>query len=153
ERIVETTSDRASERIRLLLESDAPSGQLSGYDLAAWHIGVVSEGEPTQPLIRGLAEQMKWQALLSVGGQGQSWIWFGCQVPASPRRVMECISASEWGVSAVSVGEARFGLAGWRQTLREARLGLEYPGRFDDRVVRARDVLLTVTVLKNPVVA
>lgn len=152
-RIGETTRDRGGERIRILFESDSPNGTLSGYDLAAWHIGLVSEEEPAEPLIRRLGEQMKRQTLVSVGGQGQTWIWFGGQVPPSPLDVMEAITDSSLGASAVSVGEARFGLAGWRQTLREARLGLEYPGKSDQKVLRARDVLLTVAVLKNPVVA
>ncbi|MFT3864060.1 MAG: helix-turn-helix domain-containing protein [Solirubrobacterales bacterium] len=152
-RIGKTKQDGTSERIRALLEGGAFGGRPSGYDMEAWHIGLASDEELPQPLIKRFAERMRWQTLAVAGEHGQSWAWFGGSTPPSPALVMEGVREARSGVTAVVVGEPRFGLEGWRQTLREARLGLEYPEQPASSVLRARDVLLTVAVLKNAVVA
>lgn len=155
ERSQGSPSDIQADRILEFLESGRTVCPVDlDYDLDAWHVGVILVGhrEAGMRVLRVLAE--RWASrLLSVSRDPDAaWVWLGCRRKldvAELARRLECEGLEE---TFVALGEARKGLDGWRQTLREAQVAQTELYRAQP-VTRCRDVILVSAVVRDPVLA
>jgi hypothetical protein len=105
-----------AERVRQLLADDLVDTQDLGYELDAWHLGMIGTGTGAEGAIRGMASKCDCSLLCVSHDEQNVWAWLGGQ-----RKVMaEDITSSlalRWpeGVS-LAIGEPARGLGGWRQT-------------------------------------
>jgi hypothetical protein len=136
---------------RGLLAGGDPVESLGGYRLDGWHVGLASEEGLTERELEQIAHSTNCGLLVVSDLDDRTWAWFG-----RARRFdlsdlegpLRKLSESSW---LIAIGEARQGLDGWRLSHDEATCALELPTSNRRRVVRARSVLLSVAILRDPV--
>jgi hypothetical protein len=142
---------RRAERVRRLLDGGAIEGSDLDYELGGWHLGVIAVGARAAQATRELAAGVNCR-LLSVAQDEQSvWAWLGgiersafvaldlvisgaifAEGPVSPSDAISAEGAlpppppppPPPGGVMLAIGEPARGLAGWRQTHRQAQAAL-----------------------------
>lgn len=148
-RLDRSPAKRIAERVEKLL-AGKPAGTTGlGYDLDAWHLGVIVTGAKAELVTKSLAERLGCQLLLLPRGAGSAWAWLGAK-RAIPFAKLErfVLSSVDESVS-VAVGEAREGIDGWRLTHREAQTALAVMLRQPQRLVRGSDVVLLAAAIRD----
>lgn len=125
------------------------------YDFDAWHVGAILIGHREEGMraLRLLAE--RWACrLLSVSGEPDTaWVWLGCRRELDVTELAQRLECEGLEQTYVALGEARQGLDGWRQTLREAQVALQATLYRAQPVTRCRDVILVSAVVRDPALA
>ncbi len=124
-----------------------------GYDHIGWHLGAIASGaDATQRL--GALRAALGSRMLSVARGEMVWVWL-----SSGRRRLEgeelehALQAAEPEGLSLAVGEPGEGLAGWRQTHRQAQAALLVALRRPQPVTRYVDVALLAAALKDDALA
>jgi hypothetical protein len=132
-----------------LLEEEIHVGELDGYILDRWHIGVVTEDAPPRSGLVRLAADLDAQNLVVDSRLGQHWIWIGRSKPTKADAVEEALTQIFEKGTAFGLGEPRKGLPGWRLTHTEARRAAEIAGPDGHGVTRMRKHVLEAAVLED----
>jgi hypothetical protein len=148
-RLERSSAQRLAERVQRLLAGEPPRQAELGYDLDAWHLGMIASGRAPESSARRLAEELGCQLLLVPRGPGTVWAWLGARRCLSASE-FERLASSKLGSSAsFAFGESREGIDGWRLTHQEAQLALTVSLRSSKRVVRCSDVALLAAAARD----
>lgn len=150
ERSRRSPAQRFGKRVqRLLSGDDSVDTSDLGYEMEAWHIGVIVSGPEGESAARTLAAGLGCQALVVPRGERTVWAWLGRLRPPAPLDVdkLDAIGVPE--KASFAVGEPRRGLAGWRLTHREAQAAFEVMLRRPGRLTLSSDVILLAAALRD----
>jgi sugar diacid utilization regulator len=134
---------------RLLSGCDSPES-VGDYRLDRWHVGVASEAALPERNLIAVAHGAGCGVLTVRDGYERTWGWFGCTRHLGAEDLMGALADRALDAGRVTVGEARFGVDGWRLSHDEAMRALEAPVDGREGVIRARDVLLAIAVRRDP---
>lgn len=150
ERMRRSPEQRVAERVQKLLagEDTVDIGSL-GYELDAWHLGVIVNGPEAEQAARALSAGLGCQALVVPRGEDVAWAWLGSRRPALPLDAERLWAVGVSEKASLAVGEPRRGLAGWRLTHHEAQAASEVMLRMPQRLTQGRDTVLLAAVLRD----
>jgi PucR C-terminal helix-turn-helix domain/GGDEF-like domain len=153
ERTRRSPVQRLAARVQRLLDGGTVATEDLGYELDAWHVGVIVSGADGELAARALAAGLGCQALIIPRGEGIVWAWLGRRRPPQPVDPdrLQAIGVPER--ASLAIGEPRRGLSGWRLTHREAQAAFEVMLRRPQRLTRSSDVLLLAAVLRDEALA
>jgi hypothetical protein len=136
---------------RLLADESVDAAELAdlGYELEAWHLGLIATGVEADRAVRGLAVGLGRELLSVAQGQSTVWAWLGGQRPLAVADVERVLLAREDVGMSLAIGEPRRGAGGWRQTHSEAGGALLVARCRPCRLTRYRDVAQEVAALQD----
>jgi hypothetical protein len=143
---------RRAEIVRRLLARDPVNaeelGEL-GYELDAWHLGVIATGADVEKYVRHLAAGLGAELLSIPHGVETVWAWLGGHRRITIAEVERVMSVK--GVAAVSlaIGEPAKWVDGWRLTYREAEATLLVARHMPPGLTRYLDVALEASALRD----
>jgi hypothetical protein len=141
------------ERVRRLLAGGELDAVEPGYELDAWHLGVIAVGIKARATLRALSTGLG-RPLLSVSPEEDTeWAWFGGRRPLAVTEVERLLSAQTANGVSLSVGVCGEGIDGWRRTHRQAEAAMLVAVRRPQRLTRYADVALLAAVLGDPELA
>jgi hypothetical protein len=153
ERAGRSLEQRRAELARRLLAGEPLATAELGYELDAWHLGVIATGLGAREALRALAQGADRQLLLLSRGNETVWAWLGGRRSLSVADVERLMSAAEAPGVSLAIGEPGCGLDGWRLTHHQAQAALLVALRSQERVTRYGDVALVAAVLRDEVLA
>lgn len=143
-------AQRLAERVERLLSGDAPVDLRElGYELDAWHLGLVVTGAKAEAAARTLAAGLSRQPLVVPRGIDSAWAWLGGRRQLAVAEVESYLSSGVLGDVSLAVGESHRGLEGWRLTHQEAQAARLVMLRRPQPFTRASDVTLLAAVLRD----
>jgi PucR C-terminal helix-turn-helix domain/GGDEF-like domain len=148
-----SAEERRVERVRRLLAGHLLDTSQLGYELDAWHLGVLVSGPGAAEAIRDFATALDRYLLLIRGGEGKTWAWLGGRHRVDPTEIERLISSNWPTPTALAVGEPAHGLAGWRLTHRQAQAAMPIALRSPRKLVRYVDVALPASMLQDDLLA
>ncbi len=153
QRRAESIEERRADQVRRLLAGEPVDTTEFGYDLAAWHLGVLVVGPGSIEAIRNLATALDRRLLLVPTGEQIFAGWLGGRKPTARDQLARYLS-SHWppGVS-LAIGEPARGLAGWRLTHRQASAALPVVRRGSRSFVHYADVALVAAIVQDDLLA
>ena len=153
DRVRRSPAQRRVELVQdLLAESLADCSGL-GYELDAWHLGVIASGADAGKDVQHLAARLHCQLLAVSRDEETVWAWLGrphVLATADFERLMTAKQAA--GVS-LAIGEPGDGIDGWRLTHRQAQDAFLISLHQPQRLTRYADVLLLAAALRNDTLA
>jgi hypothetical protein len=149
ERMARSPELRRMERVEGLLAGRRVEAAGLGYDLDAWHLGVIAMGGKAAETVRALAAGLGRELLSVSRGEESVWAWFGGQRALDVAEIERQLSAEKpVGVSLV-VGAAGRGIDGWRLTHRQAQAARLVALHRPQLLTRYADVSLLAAVLRD----
>jgi len=137
--------------LRLLAGGHADSAEL-GYELDAWHLGVIATGKNARGAVRGLASALDRELLPVSRGEDTVWGWLGGR-----RRLgsdIERLLPATWPADvSLAMGEPGRGVKGWRLTHGQAKAALRVVLRRPQSLTRYVDVALLAAALDDEILA
>jgi GGDEF-like domain len=153
ERTERSPEQRCAERVQRLLDGVPVDAGEFGYELDAWHVGVIATGANAEKTVRGLAAALGRELLLVMRDDGEVWAWLGGQRKPRMSDVERVLSGPGFTGVSLAVGEAARGVDGWRLTHREARAALLVAQHSPQRLTRYLDVALEAAALQDEALA
>jgi hypothetical protein len=147
---------RRAEIVRkLLADEPVDPGELAelGYELDAWHLGVIATGAEAAEAVRSLAAGLGRELLVVACGGKTVWAWLGGQRRLAFKDVERVLSAQEHTDVSLVVGEPARGLGGWRMTHQEAEGAALVAREWPCRLTRYADVESLATALQDEALA
>ena len=135
---------------RLLADQPVDSVQVEelNYEIASsWHLAAISVGGELRRDLWRIKADLDCEVLAVPGGEATTWIWFGAPRKIKVAEVERILAANDEG--SVAFGGEGMGLAGWRQTHREAKSALLRTRLGVARVVRYADEPLLLAALED----
>jgi PucR-like helix-turn-helix protein/diguanylate cyclase with GGDEF domain len=150
ERMRRSPQQRVAERVQKLLAGDGSIdiGDL-GYELDAWHVGVIVLGAEAEEAARALATGLGCQGLVVPRGEGVVWAWLGSRRPQTPLDAERLWAVGVSRKASLAIGESRRGIVGWRLTHHEAQAAFEVMLRRPRRLTHSSDTVLLAAVLRD----
>jgi PucR C-terminal helix-turn-helix domain/GGDEF-like domain len=153
EGVASSSERRRGELVQGLLAGTTVDSSFLGYEMEAWHIGVIATGAKAERALQTLAADIGYRLLAVQRGNNVVWGWFGGQRRLAVHDLERILLSVDWSVEvAVAVGELARGIDGWRQTHWQARETL--------KVLRGRqgflsyaDAMILALVLQNDLAA
>jgi hypothetical protein len=143
-------SQLIAERVQRLLTGDSPSdAEGLGYELDAWHLGLVVTGVRADGAARTLAAGLNREPLVVKRGDDSAWVWLGGRQPLELPEVQRYLEAGVLGDVKLAAGEPRWGVDGWRLTHQEAQAAQQVMLRRSQPLTRASSVILLAAVLRD----
>ena len=149
ERMAHSPELRRAKRVHRLLAGGHLDAAELGYELDAWHLGVVAMGASATETVRGLAAGLGCELLSVSASQETVWAWFGSQRRLANADVERLLSVRKPAGVSLAIGEPGKGLDGWRLTHREAQAAMRIALRRPQRLTRFGDVALLAAVLRD----
>jgi hypothetical protein len=140
---------RRSERVQRLLAGGRVDSAELGYELAAWHVGIIAMGERARQTAKGLAAELGRELLSVACSEETVWVWLGGQRPVAVADVERLLLAQGVSGLSVAIGEPAEGLEGWRLTHRQAQAAMLVALRRPHGITRFADVGLVAAVLRD----
>jgi diguanylate cyclase with GGDEF domain/PucR-like helix-turn-helix protein len=142
---------RAETVHKLLAGEPADAGELAdlGYELEAWHLGVIATGAEAGKAVRGVAAALGRKLLSVAHGRETVWAWLGGQRQLAFADVERVLRAQEDTDVSFAIGEPRRGADGWRQTHGEAEGALLVARCRPCKLTRYRDVAQEAAALQD----
>lgn len=142
---------RAELVLDLLAGRHIDSAEL-GYELNAWHLGVIATGKGAKAAVRALAAALDRELLAVSRGDETVWGWLG------GRRLVgsdfERLSPATWPVEvSFATGESARAVDGWLLTHRQAQAALSVVLRRPQKLTRYVDVALLAATLNDEILA
>jgi PucR C-terminal helix-turn-helix domain/GGDEF-like domain len=149
-RLKRSSTQCEADRIVELLRSDSPLIPADiDYDFEVWHVGMIVKGGNSALMARSLAERSGHRALHVARDPRTTWAWVGCERRTSLKHLERFLAENMPAGISLAIGEPREGLAGWRQTYREAEVALQVMVRRPHGLIRGRDVILLVATMRD----
>jgi hypothetical protein len=144
----------AAEQVNRLLagELDLPPDELS-YRFNGWHLGVIAWGGDPKEALRGIAARFDQTLLTVPRGEDVVWGWLGGRRPLAVQAVEQVAASLLPDEVLLAVGEPHQGIAGWRQTHREAQVASGVMLRRPEQIIRSSSVALLAALLRDQVLA
>ncbi len=136
---------------KLLAGESAEAGELAdlGYELEAWHLGVIATGAEAGKAVRALAAGLGRELLWIPRGRETVWAWLGGRRPLACADIERVLAMRKEVDASLAVGEPRRGADGWRQTHGEAGGALLVARCRPRRLTRYLDVASEATALQD----
>jgi hypothetical protein len=137
---------------RLLAGASVDAGEL-GYELDAWHLGMIATGVSAEETIRYLARSLD-RHLLSVARSDESvWAWLGGRQRLETADIERLMSTEgPVGVS-LAIGESGRGVEAWRLTHHQAQGALLVALHRPQRLTLYAEDMLLAAVLRDDTLA
>jgi sugar diacid utilization regulator len=129
----------------------AEAGQL-GYELDAWHLGIVATGKGARRALRDLEVALGCELLLVARGESV-WAWLGRSSPIKTTDLGRMLSRGRGTAVPLAFGEPGVGVKGWRLTHHQAREARGVAIHLPQRLTWYADVLLLAAALRNDTLA
>jgi hypothetical protein len=153
ERSERSPDQRLAERVqRLLIGEPADSAEL-GYELDAWHLGVIAIGANAEQAVRALAAELGRRPLVVSRGKETVWAWFGDQRKPAVADIGRLLLAKSRTDVSLTIGEPGRGINGFRLTYRQAQAALRVALRRPQWLTRYADVALFAFALRDEALA
>jgi sugar diacid utilization regulator len=139
----------------LLAEEPVGFAELAELDYelhAAWHLCMIAVGSDLQPAVERVKRELACQLLQVAQGETVS-IWLGATHKPDEAHLERLLSANHTVWRVLALGQVRRGIAGWRQTHREAQAALSLALRRQGTLVRYADSPLLAAALENKTLA
>jgi hypothetical protein len=143
---------RAELALRLLAGRYADTADL-GYELDAWHIGVIATGKKARGAVRDLATALDRELLLVSRAEGTVWGWMGGQRRLAGSEVERRLPPTWPAEVSMAIGEPGRGVEGWRLTHGQAQAALRVLLRRPQVLTRYVDVALLAAALDDEILA
>lgn len=140
---------RRADRVCRLLAGELLHAPELAYDFDVNHLGLVTEGEGANEILRPLAQGLGARLLLVPHGESVSWAWLGSRKPLDPERVQKELRSLAPRETWVAIGESGTGLSGWRITHRQAAAALPLAREDNLGVIRYADVALLASMMRD----
>lgn len=145
-----TASSAPTRRLRTverLLAGESVQALELRYDFDAYHVALIASGADMKQGLREIASELDRNLLAVCPAETTVWAWLGGRRPLrSDELLAELRACSD---KTVAIGEAGHGIAGWRQSHRQARAAWPIAGHGLDSMVRYADVAILTTVLQD----
>jgi hypothetical protein len=149
ERMARSPEVRRMERVQGLLAGRRVDAAGLGYELDAWHLGVIARGAKAAETVRTLAAGLG-RELLSVSRSRETvWAWLGGQRALDVAEIERQLSAKKPVGVSLAVGAAGRGIDGWRLTHRQAQAAMLVALHRPQMLTRYADVSLLAAVLRD----
>jgi len=148
ERLSRSAAHDLALRVQRLLAGEPVESVDLGYNLDAWHIGLVAVGAKAEVACQNLAQRLGCDVLYVPEASGRTWAWLGSAQSIAFDRLTQGTASTIGDSVSLAVGEPRRGADGWRLTHQEAQLALAVMLRMPrQRVTRCSDVALSAAVM------
>jgi hypothetical protein len=137
---------------RLLAGGRADSIEL-GYELDAWHLGMIAIGPGSGSTVRDAALALDLTLLPVAQGDQTIWAWLGGPARLTTIDVRHHFSSQLPSGLSLAIGEPGKGLDGWRFTHQQAQAALRVALREPARPTLLADVLLAASLLGDEISA
>lgn len=143
QRVDWSPEQRRADRLRRLLADEPVDLVDFGYELDAWHLGVIARGPGGARAVADLAPELDRQVLFVSCDEETVWAWLGGQRRLDANSVLSQRHSYEApaGVS-LTIGEPGRGVEGFRATHRQAQEALRVALLKPQRLTRYADVAL-----------
>jgi DNA-binding PucR family transcriptional regulator len=136
--LLRRTEQRRAFLVRELLAGRDTGVEALGYDLSYHHLGAIAWGDAPDEALRRLAAHLDRTALVIDAGEGECWGWLGGVKPL--RQGAEALPVEEG--TRLALGDDEPGVAGFRQTHRQAAFARYAAEQLDAELVRYDDIAL-----------
>lgn len=147
---------RRAEIVQNLLAEESPNDSERaglGYELDSWHVAVIATGTGAVKAVRTLAVGLG-RELLSVPQNAETvWAWLGGRHKIAFSDIDRVWSKGGVADVLLAVGEAGWGIEGWRVSHREAQGALLVARERPRGLTRYLDVALDATALQDDALA
>lgn len=147
-----TPEERMAARVRALLKGEILEAPEIDYRFDAWHLGAVASGSGAHGAIRQLARELD-RRLLAIRSDEAVWAWLGGRAPLEADELAVAVPAAWPANLDLALGDPAAGLAGWRQTHRQAQAVFPIAKRSDERFVSYGDAAMLASVLQDDLFA
>jgi hypothetical protein len=151
-----STEQRRAEIVHKLLaheHQDADELSELGYELEAWHLGVIATGAGAGNAVRALAAGLGCELLAVARGPETMWAWLGGRRRVAFADVERVLSSGDHSDVWMAIGEPARGPDGLRQTHREAGGALLVARCWPRKLTRYLDVAPDATALQDEALA
>jgi PucR C-terminal helix-turn-helix domain/GGDEF-like domain len=153
ERTERSPGQRLADRVQRTLVGEPTDSAELGYELDAWHLGVIATGTKADQMVRGLASELGRQLLVVPRGEETVWAWFGDQRKPAVADLGRLLLAKSCADVSLAIGEPAKGLKGFRLTHRQAQAALLVALRSPQWLTRYADVALLAFALRDEMLA
>ncbi len=153
ERTGRSLERRHAEHVQRLLAGERVDVPALGYQLDAWHLGVIATGPETQDALITLAAVVDRQLLAVLQDEETVWAWLGGQRRLSLQELEDLLSTSVGTGMALAIGEPGKGLDGWRLTHQQAQAALLVARHRRGRPTRYAEHMLAAAALRDETLA
>jgi hypothetical protein len=143
---------RAELVLRLLAGGHVDSAEL-GYELDAWHLGVIARGKMARGAVRDLARALDRELLPVSRGEEAVWGFLGGRRRVAGSDIERLLPATWPADVSLAIGEPGRGVEGWRLTHGQAQAALRVALRRPQTITRYVDVALLAAALDDEVFA
>ena len=143
---------RADRVLGLLAGRQVDSAEL-GYELDAWHLGVIALGKKAREAVRDLAAALDRELLPVSRGEETVWGWLGGRRRLAGSDIERLLPATCPAEVSFAVGESGRGVDGWLLTHGQAQAALRVVLRRRQKLTRYVDVALLAAALEDEVLA
>jgi hypothetical protein len=151
-RISQAPASGLQERMRRLLDGDTAVDLDPEYDIAGWHVAIVTNRADTERPIRSLAKTLDARLLFTEELGPRPYAWLGRRGGLDVARIQEQLQKQE-GDALFAIGESRRGPVGWRLSHFEAQATFDAMRGGGPPVSRARNLVLVAAILREPLLA
>jgi DNA-binding PucR family transcriptional regulator len=123
------------------------------YELDAWHLGVIANGNNAEQALRGMAAQIGRALLLVPRGEKTVWAWFGDRRKLAVADLAAVLLAKLPPGVTLAIGEPGDMLNGFRLTHRQAEAAHLVARRRPQSLTRYADVALLAFALRDEALA
>jgi hypothetical protein len=157
ERVGRSPEQRDTELVQSLLAGEPlDTGEL-GYELDAWHVGLIATGVGALRALRGIAAGADRQLLAVSPGEQTVWAWFGGTRRLEVDELERLVPANASAGLSLAIGEPASGGDGWRLTHRQAQaarlVALHRGGREGVTLTRYVEEMLLAAALRDEMLA
>ena len=144
---------RRTARVEKLLAGELTDVADLEYAFDAWHVGAVATGPGSRMVLRDLASRLDCQLLMVGAAVGLVWAWLGHGERIDAAEVLRA-ATKDWSPEvSLALGEAGYGVSGWRLTHRQARAAVPLSLQERPSLVRYADVALLASALADELLA
>jgi hypothetical protein len=148
-----SSRQRRVEQVRRLLAGELLDAGDLGYELHAWHLGLIGAGRDAEQVIRDLAGALDRRLLAVPMGAGTVWAWLGGRQRIDPIDLAPMIPSNGQAEASLAVGEPGHGLGGWRITHRQASAALPIVLAGGENVIHYANVCLLASIVQDDLLA
>jgi len=148
-----TPEERMAARIRALLKGEILEAPEIDYRFDAWHLGAVASGSGALGALRQLSTQLDRRFLGVRSDEETVWAWFGGRSPVEAEELATVVPAVWPADHDLALGDPAVGIAGWRQTHRQAQAVFPIAKRSDESYVHYPDAAMLASVLQDDLFA
>jgi hypothetical protein len=150
ERLQQSPGQRLAEWVQRVVDGEDPVEETGdAYRFDAWHLAMIVPAGIGEHELHGFAARLEAQSLIVPRADDGYWVWLGRQQPISYAEVKRQLPAEPSRGLTAALGEARWGVTGWRVSFREAQAAQQVLKHQSREVVRCGQVALVAALMRD----